>query len=106
MKAIHTIRHALGALALGVALAFPALAGAVDINSADAQTLAEELNGVGLAKAEAIVAYRDAHGPFASAEDLTKVKGIGLATIEKNRDAIQLGAGTKPKPARAVAKSD
>lgn len=102
---MNMIRHSLAALALGLALALPGTVGAVDINSADAQTLAEELHGIGLAKAEAIVAYREANGPFTSAEDLAKVKGVGAATVEKNRDAIQVGGG-KPKAGRAVARND
>ena len=63
-------------------------AGPVDINKADAETLAAELTGVGADKAAAIVAYRESNGPFASAEELTAVKGIGDKTLEKNRDNI------------------
>ena len=63
----------------------------VDINSADAVTLARELSDVGLVKAEAIVAYRDAHGPFTSLDDLAKVKGIGPRVIEENRERIVFG---------------
>ncbi len=74
---------------LSIALALPSLVEAqVDINHADAKTLAQSLIGVGLVKAEAIVAYRDEHGPFSRAEDLGKVKGIGAKTINANRDAI------------------
>lgn len=70
-------------------LALPGLAAAqVDINRADAKTLAEAMSGVGLVKAEAIVAYRAAHGPFRSIDDLAKVKGIGAKTIAANRDAV------------------
>jgi competence protein ComEA len=68
----------------------------VDINTADAVTLARELNDVGLVKAEAIVAYRDAHGPFTSLDDLAKVKGIGPRVIEENRERIVFG---KSRPA-------
>jgi competence protein ComEA len=60
-------------------------AGPVDINAADAQTLAEALDGVGPAKAQAIVDYRAANGPFKSVDDLENVKGIGQSTLEKNR---------------------
>ena len=67
-----------------------ALAGPVDINSADAATIAAELQGVGMVKAEAIVEYREAHGPFRSADDLVLVKGIATRTIELNRDDILL----------------
>jgi competence protein ComEA len=67
---------------------------AVDINTADAQTLAAALKGVGPDKAEAIVAYRDTHGPFKSIDDLTQVKGIGEKTVDRNRDAITVGDTT------------
>jgi competence protein ComEA len=36
------------------------------------------------------VEYRDQHGSFKSADDLTQVKGIGEATVEKNRSRITL----------------
>jgi competence protein ComEA len=57
----------------------------VNVNTADAATLAAVLQGVGDAKAEAIVAYRKAHGPFTSLEQLAEVKGIGAALVAKNR---------------------
>ena len=69
------------------------LAGPVNVNSADAATISAELKGVGLSKAQAIVAYRDQHGPFKSRADLTAVKGIGARTVEINRDNILLGDG-------------
>jgi competence protein ComEA len=65
----------------------------VDINAADAATIGRVLANVGPAKAEAIVAHRDANGPYKSLEPLAKVKGIGLKTVEKNRDRIELGGG-------------
>lgn len=68
----------------GFAHAEPA---AININTADVATLAE-LTGVGQSKAEAIVAYREANGPFAATADLAKVKGIGERTVEKNADRL------------------
>ncbi|MCF6288053.1 MAG: ComEA family DNA-binding protein [Proteobacteria bacterium] len=65
---------------------------AVNVNTADAATIAEELNGIGTKKAQAIVDYREANGSFKTIESLTEVKGIGLKTVEKNRDAIELTA--------------
>ncbi len=62
----------------------------VNINSADAQTLAERLNGVGLKKAQAIVSYREQHGPFKAVDELVNVAGIGDATLAKNRDLISV----------------
>ncbi len=61
---------------------------AVDINTADAQTIAQVMKGVGPAKATAIVTYREENGPFASVYDLTKVRGIGAKTVEANLDVI------------------
>ena len=57
----------------------------VNINEADADTLATQLVGVGTAKAAAIVAYREANGPFKNVDELSKVKGIGAKLVEKNR---------------------
>jgi competence protein ComEA len=65
----------------------------VDINTADAARLEEMLVGVGPSKAEAIVEYRKANGPFKSADELALVTGIGLKTVERNRDLIAVGAG-------------
>ena len=62
----------------------------VNINTADADTLAAVLNGVGRARAEAIVEYREQHGRFADIYDLANVKGIGDATVERNEDRIRL----------------
>ncbi|MET0378994.1 MAG: ComEA family DNA-binding protein [Spongiibacteraceae bacterium] len=65
------------------------MGGVININTADAAALAE-LNGIGPAKATAIVDYRKQHGPFKSVEQLADVKGIGEAFIEKNRDRISV----------------
>ena len=73
----------------------------VNINSADAATLDRVLVGIGPSKAEAIVAYRKANGAFRSADQLASVKGIGLSTIEKNRDRIVVAGGAAAAPAKA-----
>ena len=62
----------------------------VNINKADAQTIANSLKNVGLVKAQAVVEYREQNGNFASADDLAKVKGIGMKTVELNRADILL----------------
>ena len=62
----------------------------VNINTADAAALAAGLTGVGLSRAEEIVRYRETFGPFSSVEELAEVKGIGTATVEKNRAVIVL----------------
>lgn len=77
-------------LALGIsALAFAGQA--VNINSASAEELAEALHGVGDAKAEAIVEYREQNGPFENPDELVAVKGIGMRTLDRNRDLVKLG---------------
>jgi competence protein ComEA len=62
----------------------------VDLNSADAETLATVMKGVGISKARAIVSYRTQYGPFASLDELTEVKGIGASILERNRDRLVL----------------
>jgi competence protein ComEA len=88
-------------VALLAGLIAPAAIGAtVDINTADARALDRVLVGVGPAKAEAIVEYRRKNGPFRSAEELVKVRGIGPKTVEKNRARIRVDA-SGADPARA-----
>jgi competence protein ComEA len=65
---------------------------AVNVNTADAVAIAEELKGIGVKKAQAIVDFRTENGNFTTIESLTEVKGIGLKTVEKNRENIQLTA--------------
>jgi competence protein ComEA len=62
------------------------------VNTAPAEEIAKQLNGIGTAKAEAIVSYRTQNGAFKTLQDLTKVKGIGAATVDKNRDNIEFDA--------------
>ncbi|MBV8158280.1 MAG: helix-hairpin-helix domain-containing protein [Dyella sp.] len=85
------MRNKIAAVLVSLAMALPAFAATpVNINKADAATLAKSLDGIGHSKAEAIVAWREEHGPFKSADDLGQVKGIGPATLERNRSAILL----------------
>ena len=70
-----------------------AWAGPVNINTADAKTLARELDGIGPAKAQAIVDYRQKNGTFKTANDLLKVEGIGAKVLEQNRDNIRVEKG-------------
>jgi competence protein ComEA len=76
-----------------------AWAGPVDINKADAATIAKELQGVGLSRAQAIVDYRAKNGAFKSADDLRNVKGIGQKTLELNRANIRVDGATSAKKA-------
>jgi competence protein ComEA len=64
--------------------------GLVNINTADSETL-QTLPGIGPALAGRIIDYRDEHGPFVTVDDLTAVKGIGEATLEKLRPLITVG---------------
>jgi competence protein ComEA len=61
----------------------------IDINTANASQLATLAN-IGLKKAKEIIAYREVNGLFVSIDDLSKVKGIGSKTVEKNRHRIQI----------------
>ncbi len=72
-----------------------AFAGPLNINAADATRIAQVMDGVGQAKAEAIVAYRETHGHFKRIEDLAMVKGIGKKTVEKNRARLTVGRSGK-----------
>jgi len=83
------------AIAILSGLPVIALAGPVDINTANAETISAELKGVGLSKAKAIVEYRRKHGPFRSADDLSLVKGIGERTVELNRADIKVTSPRK-----------
>ncbi len=60
---------------------------AVNINTASQAEL-ESLQGIGPAKAKAIIEHREKSGTFASVDDLAKVSGIGQGTIKQLRDAI------------------
>jgi competence protein ComEA len=82
----------------------------VNVNTADAAALAKALNGVGPAKAKAIVSYREKNGPFKTVDQLAMVEGISQKLIDKNRADIKLGAektaGAQPaaQPAAKPAK--
>lgn len=81
-------------LVLGLSLSLASLAAfaaQVNLNTASAAQL-ETLNGIGAAKAEAIVDYRKEHGAFKSVDELAKVKGIGQKTVDKNRDQMTVAA--------------
>ncbi len=74
----------------------------VNVNTADAAALAKALNGIGPAKAKAIVSYRDKNGPFKSADQLAMVEGITQKLIDKNRADIKLGADKAGAPPAAA----
>ena len=89
-----------GAFVLGVVMSGAAwTAERININTADAAALGQGLTNVGPVKARAIVTYRRQHGPFLRVEDLTRVKGIGTATVERNRQRMTVGARQAPTAA-------
>jgi competence protein ComEA len=73
----------------------------VNINAADASTLAQELKGVGPVKAQAIVEYRQKHGAFRSVDELAQVKGISQKLIDRNRADLRIGQAA-PAPVAAA----
>jgi len=83
------MRYRIG-LILGLLAPLAALAGPVDLNAADAATLAKELDGVGLARAQAIVDYRERNGKFRSVDEVLNVKGIGPQVLEQNKSNLQI----------------
>jgi competence ComEA-like helix-hairpin-helix protein len=72
----------------------------VNINTADADAIRQALINIGPSKAAAIVAYRKQHGAFRSADQLAEVKGVGLKTVEKNRDRIVVGGAAPASSAK------
>jgi competence protein ComEA len=94
---MHALRIAVVLFALAL-VPLAASAAPVNVNTATAEEIAAALTGVGPSKAQAIVAYRAAHGPFASADDLARVKGIGAKTVDANRADIMLDTGQASKP--------
>ncbi len=61
----------------------------ININRATEAELTS-LHGIGSSKAQAIILYREMFGGFKSVDELTKVKGIGAKTVEKNRSRLRV----------------
>ncbi len=66
-----------------------ATASKINLNSADIEQF-KTLPGIGDVRAQAIVSYRDANGPFAAIEDILEVQGIGAATLDSIRELIEV----------------
>ena len=79
-----------------------AQAAPVNINTADAAAIAQGLKGIGLKRAQAIVDYRQKHGPFRNADELSLIKGIGSKVIQANRANIR--TTNVPVPASGTAR--
>lgn len=90
MKLFHTLLFTLFLLFSSSTMAAQAVAEKININTANAEQIASAMTGIGESKAEAIVEYRKSHGKFKSVQDLENVDGIGLKTVEKNKDKITL----------------
>jgi len=90
-------------VALICTFSLPVFADKVNINTATAEQLADNLSGVGPAKAQAIVAYRNTKGLFTSVEQLVEVKGIGKATVDKNRERLSIGEKSTSKVKNKIA---
>jgi len=95
------MRRLLRSMALVLALSpLSALAAElININTADAAAL-QQINGIGPAKASAIIEYRKTKGPFASVDDLVKVPGIGEKSLLQLKPQVTVGAATA-KPAKS-----
>mgnify|MGYP001104852876 CR=1 FL=1 len=93
---MKTIRNLIIALVLAMSVSAMTLAqdSTVNVNTATAEQLADVLVGIGPSKAAAIVTYRDAHGGFEHIDELINVRGIGMRTVDQNRDRITLAAAT------------
>ena len=91
----------------GLVLLFAALlfstaqAGAVNINTADAQTISRELDGVSKPLAQRIIQHRERHGPFRSAQDLSQVPYVGDALLQRNQANILYDYSPAALPCRA-----
>ena len=77
-------------LAVTAAPAVMAVDGKININAASVDELTQ-LQKVGPKMAERIVAYRQAHGPFKTIDDLKNVKGVGDKILELNKERITVG---------------
>jgi competence protein ComEA len=102
-----SMKHPFLALAalLGALLLAPLVGATVNVNTATKDELVG-LPGIGPAKAQAIVDYRNQHGPFRSVDDLRKVKGIGEKLFLQIRNDVVVTGGAAAKPAAAAAKGD
>ena len=63
----------------------------LNLNSADAKSIADAVKGIGRQRAKKIIAYRTENGPFKSVNELSKIKGISQETINKIRDNVTVG---------------
>ena len=86
---MHILRKLIVLIVLGMPATILA-GGEVDINTADKETLMT-LSGVGESFAQKIIKYRERNGDFKSVQELTNIRGIGPALVEKNKDVLTAG---------------
>jgi len=91
-------------LALAFALCSGSALAAINLNTATKDELIA-LPGIGPAKAQAILDYRSAHGPFKSVEELKDVKGIGAKRFEKLKAELTVVGASAKTAARPVEKA-
>jgi competence protein ComEA len=78
---------------------------AINLNTATKDELVA-LPGIGPAKAQAIVDYRNQHGPFRSVDEIRKVKGIGEKLFISIKPELSIGAASRAPSAQTQAKGD
>lgn len=95
------MKHLIQTLIITLSLGFTSgvFAGMVNINTANLQTLQDNLKGIGEKKAQAIIDYRTEKGGFKTVEEIQEVKGIGKAIFEKNKADLSLTNVVSPTPA-------
>ena len=91
-------------LALTVALVFQAKA-QINLNAATVEEI-QQLTFIGMARAQAIVDYRQQHGEFGSMSEMQKVEGVGPATLKLIEEASRSGKLTLSKPALTEATTE
>jgi competence protein ComEA len=69
----------------------------LDLNKASVGELMA-LPGIGQVRARAIIAWRDANGPFGRVDDLDRVRGIGPATLDRLRPFVCVGSAGGDEP--------
>ena len=62
---------------------------AINLNTADKAAL-ESISGIGPAKANAIIKYREEHGSFKSVDELLNIKGVGPKILESIKDQVEI----------------
>jgi competence protein ComEA len=87
---MHEMKFFLTILAAGFLFTAAWAAEPVNVNTASAEEISENLKGIGLSKASLIIEYREANGNFLHVDELVNVKGIGIKTVDRNRGMILL----------------